>query len=45
MKTLMATNIRGGCGKTTNVLHTAIAATLMGEPLLVFIFDLELSFE
>jgi len=41
MKTIVATNIRGGCGKTTNVLHLAIAASKAKRRNRVLCIDLD----
>jgi cellulose biosynthesis protein BcsQ len=41
MKTIVATNIRGGCGKTTNVLHLAIAASKAKKKNRVLAIDLD----
>jgi chromosome partitioning protein len=41
MKTIVATNIRGGCGKTTNVLHLAIAAAKASKKNRVLAVDLD----
>lgn len=41
MKTIVATNIRGGCGKTTNVLHLAIAAAKSSKKNRVLVVDLD----
>lgn len=41
MKTLVATNIRGGCGKTTNILHLAIAASKAKKNNRVLAVDLD----
>lgn len=41
MKTIVATNIRGGCGKTTNVLHLAVAASKGKKKNRVLAIDLD----
>jgi len=41
LKTVVATNIRGGCGKTTNVLHLAIAASMSKRHNRVLAIDLD----
>ena len=41
MKIIVATNIRGGCGKTTNVLHLAVAASLARKNNRVLAVDLD----
>ena len=41
MKTVVATNIRGGCGKTTNVLHLAVAASKAKKNNRVLAVDLD----
>jgi len=39
MKTIVLTNIRGGCAKTTDVVHFAISAALSGRRVLVVDLD------
>lgn len=39
MRTVSMTNIRGGCGKTTDALHAAIAAAKMGRRVLAVDLD------
>ena len=41
MKVITATNIKGGCGKTTNVLHLAIAAAMQRKNNKVLALDLD----
>ena len=41
MKTIVTTNIRGGCGKTTNVLHLSVAASLAKKHNRVLVVDLD----
>ena len=41
MKVITATNIKGGCGKTTNILHLAIAASLQKKQSRILAIDLD----